>query len=77
MQGKKKETSIRIMKTMQKKRSRRKWCVLFEVHIYSDKGKDVEDVEVLSRYTDLATVLGCVSSRYFKVVTSKRSGLFH
>ena len=24
--------------------------VLFVVHIYSDKGKDVEDVEVLKRY---------------------------
>jgi len=34
---------------MQTKHSRRKGCALFYVHIYSDKGKEVEDVDVLSR----------------------------
>jgi len=28
---------------MQAKRSCKKWCVMFAVHIPSDKGKDVED----------------------------------
>lgn len=35
---------------MQEKRSHTKGCVLFAVHISSDKGKDVEDVEVLKKY---------------------------
>ena len=38
------------MTTMQVKRSHRKGCVLFSVHISSDKGKDVEDAKVLRRY---------------------------
>ena len=28
----------------------RKGCVLFVVHIFNERGKDVEDVEVLKRY---------------------------
>ena len=39
-----------MVTTMQEKRSRRKGYVLFAVHISSDKGKDVEDAEVLDRY---------------------------
>ena len=35
---------------MQSKRSRRKGCVLFFMHISSDKGKEVEDADVLRRY---------------------------
>ena len=35
---------------MQVKCSSRKWCVLFVVHISSDKVKDVGDVEVFNRY---------------------------
>ena len=35
---------------MQAKRSRRKGCVLFAVHISSDKDKDNEDAQILSRY---------------------------
>jgi len=50
LQGKKKATSIKMVTTMQEKRSRRKGCVSFAVHISSDKGKDVEDAEVLIRY---------------------------
>lgn len=50
LQGKKKVTSIRMVTTMQVKYSTRKECVLFVVHIYNEKGKDVEDVDALSRY---------------------------
>lgn len=50
LQGKKKATSVRIMTYMQEKCSHRKECVLFAVHISSDKGKHVDDEEVLSRY---------------------------
>lgn len=39
-----------MVTTMQAKHSCRKGCVLFLVHISSDKGKDVEDGEVLNRY---------------------------
>jgi len=35
---------------MHAKRSHRKGCVLFAVHISSDKGKEVKDADVLSRY---------------------------
>jgi len=41
---------VRMVTSMQVKRSSRKGCVLFAVHISSGKGKDVEDVEVLKRY---------------------------
>lgn len=37
-----------MVTVMQAKYSHRKGCVFFAVHISSDKGKDVEDVEVLS-----------------------------
>ena len=50
LQGKKKATSVRMVTTMQEKHSHRKGCVLFVVHIYSDKDKEVEDADVLSRY---------------------------
>ena len=40
-EGKKKSTSIRIIISMQAKCSYTKWCVMFAVHISSDKGKDV------------------------------------
>ena len=48
MQSKKIETSIRMLTVMQVKRRHRKVCVLFAVHISSDKGKNVEQVEVLN-----------------------------
>jgi len=35
---------------MKEKSSCRKGCVLFVVHNSSDKGKDIEDDEVLKRY---------------------------
>jgi len=50
LQGKKNPTSMRMVIAMQAKHNCRKGCVLFVVHISSDKGKDVEDVEVLKRY---------------------------
>jgi len=53
LQGKKKATSVRMVTAMQAKHSRRKGCKLFVVHISSDKGKEVEDPDVLSRYSDL------------------------
>ena len=48
--GKKKPTSVRMVTTMQAKNSGRKGCVMFVVHIYSDKSKEVENVDVLRRY---------------------------
>ena len=42
-----------MVKTMQEKCRRRKGCKLFAVHISIDMGKDVEDADVLNRYTVL------------------------
>ena len=39
-----------MVTAMQAKHSRGKGCVLFVVHISSDKGKDVEDENLLKRY---------------------------
>ena len=39
LQGKKKETSVRMVTTMQENNSCRKGCVIFVVHISSNKGK--------------------------------------
>ena len=50
LQGKKNPTSMRMVTIMQAKRSCRKGCVMFVVHISSDKGKDVQDVEIFKRY---------------------------
>jgi len=50
LQGKKKPILMRTITTMQAKHSYMKGCVLFAVHISNDKGKDVEDDEVLKRY---------------------------
>jgi len=49
-QGKKKPTSVRMVTTMQAKRSYRKGCVMFAIHISSDKGKDVDDAEIFKRF---------------------------
>ena len=49
-QGKKKPTSVRMVTTMQAKRSCRKDCVMIEVHISSDKGKDAEDAKIFTSY---------------------------
>ena len=43
LQGKKKPTSVMMVTTMLFKRSCRKGCLMFAVHISSDKGKDVKD----------------------------------
>ena len=48
LQGKKKPTSVKMVIDMQAKC--RKGFVMFAVHISSDKGKDVEDVEIFKRY---------------------------
>lgn len=50
LQGKKKVTSVRMAIAMQAKRSCRKGCVLFAVHISNGKGKEVEDAYVLNKY---------------------------
>jgi len=50
LQGKKKDTSVRMVTTMKAKCRRRKGCKLSAVNISSDKGKEVEDVDVLDRY---------------------------
>lgn len=49
-QGKKKATLVRMVTTMQEKNIHRKRCVLFVVHIPSDKGKDVGATKVLDMY---------------------------
>jgi len=53
LRGKKKATSVRMVTTMQAKHNCRKGCKLFAVHISSDKGKEVEDVDVLTKYSFL------------------------
>ena len=50
LQGKKNPTPVRMVIVVQAKRNYRKGCVMFAVHISSDKGKEVEDADVLSRY---------------------------
>jgi len=50
LQSKKNHTSLRMVTTRQEKHNRKKRCVLFTVHTSSEKGKDIEDVEVLRRY---------------------------
>jgi len=50
IQGKKNPTSMRMVIAMQAKHSCRKGCVMFAVHISSDKGKEVEGAYLLSRY---------------------------
>lgn len=41
---------MRMVTTVKEKCSCIKGCVLFMVHVSSDKGKDVEDGEVLKRH---------------------------
>lgn len=43
LQSKKKTTLVRMVKTMHAKCSHMKWCILFVVHISSDRVKDVEN----------------------------------
>lgn len=50
LQGEKEPTSVRMVTTMQAKRSCIKVCMMFIVNISSEKGKEVEDAEVLIRY---------------------------
>ena len=50
LQGKKKATSVRMVAYMQAKRSPRKGCKLFTMHISNDKGKEVENADVLNKY---------------------------
>ena len=50
LQGKKKPTPVRKVTAKKAKHRYRKFCVVFTVHISSNKGKEVEDAEVLSRY---------------------------
>lgn len=39
-----------MVTTIQAKCSCKKVCVMFAVHVSSDKGKDVEDEEIFQRY---------------------------
>ena len=50
LQGKNKPTSVRMVTAMQAKHSSMKGCVLFAVHISSDKGKDIEETKLLNKY---------------------------
>jgi len=48
--GKKNPKSVKMVTSMQAKRSCKNGCVMFVIHISSDKGKDVEDAEIFKRY---------------------------
>jgi len=50
LQDKKKSILVGMVTTMQSKHSHMKGCVLFTVQISSEKVKEVEDGDVLSRY---------------------------
>ena len=50
LQCNKKATSVRMVTTMQTNCSRWKGCMLFAVHISSDKDNEVEGADVLNRY---------------------------
>ena len=50
LRGMKKATSVRMVTTMHEKHSHIKRCVLFAMHISSDKGKEDEDANILSKY---------------------------
>lgn len=76
LQGNKKPTIVRTVTTMHHKRSCRKGYVMFAFHISSEKGKDVEDVEIL-KVPCITTILGCVPIKYFRVSSSQGSGLFY
>eukprot|EP00253_Pinus_taeda_P032735 PITA_32735 len=54
LQGKKKPTSVRMVKIVHEKCSNSKGCVLFVVPICSEKGKDVEDAKVLKREVEFS-----------------------
>ena len=53
LRGEKKATSVRMVTAMQAKCGRKKGCVLFPIHISSEKCKEIEDAKVLSRYVVL------------------------
>jgi len=50
LRGNKKATLVRMLRVMQAKHSNKKRCILFVVHISSDRGKEVEDEYALRRY---------------------------
>jgi len=50
LNGKRKPTAIRMVTTMWTKKYYRIWCVMFAVHVFSEKGKDVEDAKIFKRY---------------------------
>lgn len=50
LQGKKKATPVRMVTTMRAKGIWKKVCKTLTVHISSDRGKEVEDVDVFCRY---------------------------
>jgi len=52
---------FRMVIVMQAKRSHRKGCVLFAVHISSDKGKEVEDADFFEQAPSVIVVQGCMS----------------
>ena len=70
LQGEKKLTLVRMVIAMQEKHTCKKGCVFFAVHASSNKGKDVEDVEVLKRNLIFIIVSGCIFNRDFRVSSS-------
>jgi len=50
LQGKNKPTLVRMVTDMQAKHNCRKGCVLYAIHVSSDKENDVDDDEFLRRY---------------------------
>ena len=70
LQGKKKPMIVRMVASMQVKRSSRKGCVLFTIHISIYKRKDVEDAKLLKRVSSFAAVSRCIPSKDFRVTAS-------
>jgi len=53
LRGKKNPTLVRMVTTIPEKCNHMKGCLLFPMHVSSNKGKDVEDEEVLNNYVAL------------------------
>jgi len=77
LQGKKKPTSVRMVTIMQAKCSRKKGCKLFTIQISSDKGKEVEDADVLRRYPILQQFKDVFPEHIRRLATSRGGRLFY
>eukprot|EP00253_Pinus_taeda_P034736 PITA_34736 len=69
LQGKKNPTLMRMVTTMHAKCNCKKGCVLFVVHVSSDKGKDVENDEVLKR--SITNIIGTLHDEQSRIAELK------